>query len=234
MPFLNAPAFVVTAGAIASRTEGRLAAEQMLEFESIGTDAEFGLVQRRAGAEPLALLRFAEAPFEQIVAGLDAGFAGLGEAGTIDIRLRGREFVVTDSRYGLVWHSWTYEGETNPREVLERETRRLAFLHSKLLEDLAMGHKLLVFKRATPLAPDEIDRLMAAIGRYGSSHLLLGAGGGCDAWRGHCGTRATRADARLCRALRPRFRAPEDVATDSWMAMARTAHELWLDDQAPR
>ncbi len=34
----------------------------MLQFESLGQNCEFGLVQRRAGADPLGLLRFDSAP----------------------------------------------------------------------------------------------------------------------------------------------------------------------------
>ena len=33
--------------------------EMLLEFESLGDNCEFGLVQRHFGAEPISLLRFA-------------------------------------------------------------------------------------------------------------------------------------------------------------------------------
>ena len=46
--------------------------ELVLHFESIGDNCELGLVQRRAGAEPLGLLRFAGAPLRSFLRALAA------------------------------------------------------------------------------------------------------------------------------------------------------------------
>src|SRR5260221_3025006 len=59
----------------------------MMQFESLGENCEFGLVQRRCGAEPLGLLRFASAPLPVLLAGLRARFEGLGDPGEIDIQI---------------------------------------------------------------------------------------------------------------------------------------------------
>ena len=207
--------------------------ERLLEFESIGADAEFGLVQRRAEAEPLGLLRFAEASLDQVVAGLEAGFEGIGAPGAMEIRLRGREFMVADSRYGLLWQTGTSEGQANPQLVLERERQRLPFLRSKLLQDLQEGHKLLVFKRDMPLSHGEITRLLAAIAQHGPSELLLVQA----ADPAHPEGTAERARPGLIRGYVARF-APagnaDDIAVASWVAMARAAHRVWRGDQAPR
>ncbi len=203
-------------------------AERLLEFESLGADAEFGLVQRSAGAEPLALLRFAEAPIETLLAALASRFEGIGEPGNVAIELRGREFMVRDGRYGFLWHSWTYEGQANPRQVQERETRNLQFLRSKLVEDLQQGHKLLLYKRAAPLASAELDRLLTLLRGYGPTRLLVVE----EADATHPPGTAERVGAHLLRGRVSRFAPPDnatDIATRSWLRMARAAHRLWRD-----
>ncbi len=209
-------------------------AEQLLEFESLGLDPEFGLAQRKAGAEPLGLLRFAEAGFDTVIGALEAGFEGIAEPGNVGIALDerefvapgAREFIVTDRRHGLRWHSWTYEGRANPRQVQERETRQLDFLRSKLLQDLHGGHKLLVFKRDTPLDEAEIDRLRQALHPFGASHLLLAEAADAAHPAGMVETLAPG----LMRGRVARFAQAadrSDLALESWVAMARTAHRMW-------
>jgi hypothetical protein len=208
------------------RTRAQPLDEQMLEFESLGADAEFGLVQRQSGAEPLGLLRFAEVPLDRMLTALDADFAELGAPGTVEITLRGREFMLRESRYGMQWHSWTFEGQANPQQVLEREVQRLEFLRSKLLADLAEGHKLLVYKRAAPLTRNEVQGLLATIRRHGPSMLLLVQ----EADAAHADGTVAQAEPGLLRGYVSRFAAeasPEAVAVESWVAMAQEAHRIW-------
>src|ERR1041384_3955367 len=75
--------------------------ELMLRFESIGENCEFGLVQRRCGAEPLGLFRFASAPLPKLLAGLGARFEGLSHPDNLDVQLsqNGREYLVTDRKF---------------------------------------------------------------------------------------------------------------------------------------
>ena len=54
--------------------------ELVVHFESLGDNCELGLVQRRAGVEPLGLLRFAGVPLRNLVRGLNARFANIAEA----------------------------------------------------------------------------------------------------------------------------------------------------------
>jgi hypothetical protein len=77
-------------------------AKLMLGFESLGENCEFGLVQRRCGAEPLSLLRFASAPLPQLLAALHARFQGLGDAASIGVELspNGREYMIRDATFG--------------------------------------------------------------------------------------------------------------------------------------
>jgi hypothetical protein len=58
-------------------------------FESLGHDCEFGLLQRRVGAEPLDLLRFATMTLDRLVDGLRQGFEGVGEDVEVSCRRPG-------------------------------------------------------------------------------------------------------------------------------------------------
>jgi len=117
----------------------------MMRFESLGENCEFGLVQRRCGADPLGLFRFGSTPIEKLLEALEARLEGLGAPGRISIELsaNGREYMVNDHQFGLPYHAWVLAGEMTPDQVLQREMRRLPLLIRKLIEDLSNGAKIL-------------------------------------------------------------------------------------------
>ena len=164
----------LTAADIGALT-GSPAVQFMQRFESLGDNCEFGLVQRRCGAEPLGLLRFANLELRQLLNGLELRFEGLGERAGLEFWLSDgarREYVVRDRRYALVFHTFLYQGEISEDELLEKQSRRLGFLVRKLLQDLENGEKLFVCKRNIPLTESEILALHAALKRFGSNTLL--------------------------------------------------------------
>lgn len=59
----------------------------MLGFESLGDNCEFGLVQRRCGAEPLGLLRFSNIELGPLLRGLVAEFDELGARENLELTL---------------------------------------------------------------------------------------------------------------------------------------------------
>jgi hypothetical protein len=79
--------------------------ELMMCFESIGENCEFGLVQRRCGAEPLGLFRFASAPLPKLLAGLEARFEGLSDPDNLEVQLspNQREYMVHDRKFQLLY-----------------------------------------------------------------------------------------------------------------------------------
>jgi hypothetical protein len=147
----------------------------MLEFESLGQNCEFGLVQRQCKAEPLSLLRFSSTPLPQLLTALDQRFEGMGDVKSLDVHLspNGREYMVQDERFGFLYHAWVKAGEMTAAELQRRESRRLPFLIRKLLEDLEEGRKTFVFKGMSSLPEEEVYPLAAAIRRYGPNTLLL-------------------------------------------------------------
>jgi hypothetical protein len=160
---------------LSTEQRGSLSRDQlMMQFESLGENCEFGLAQRRCGAEPLGLLRFASAPLPNLLAGLKHQFAGLGDADQIEVRPSPdqSEYLVIDRRFGFLYHPWVLVGEAKPEDVLKREKTHLPFLRRKMLEDLKEGRKIFVYHGMRPLAEAVALRLLAAIRSYGPGTLL--------------------------------------------------------------
>ena len=96
-------------------TTGLTLQQLAMQFESLGENCEFGLVQRRCDSEPLGLLRFSSTFLRNLIRGLDGDFEGLGAAEEIEPRLEGggakKEYMIHEKRYGLVYHTFVYEGD---------------------------------------------------------------------------------------------------------------------------
>jgi hypothetical protein len=54
-----------------------------LGFENLGDNCEFGIVQRRCGAEPLGLFRFSSTQLKPLIAGIRNRFTGMAEHGNL-------------------------------------------------------------------------------------------------------------------------------------------------------
>jgi hypothetical protein len=146
-----------------------------LSFESLGENCEFGLFQRRCDAEPLGLLRFSSTFMRNLIRGIDSGFDGLGVIEDIDPRLEGgpvKEYMIHEKRYGLVYHTFVYEGQRSIWLMREQESARLKFLRRKFMEELEANDKIFVYKFNAPVAEEEILPLHMALNRYGDATLL--------------------------------------------------------------
>ncbi|PPQ37311.1 hypothetical protein [Rhodopila globiformis] len=159
----------------ATARTGLTVSDLALQFESLGENCEFGLFQRRCDSEPLGLLRFSSTFMRNLVRGIDSGFDGLGEAEAIDPHLEGgprKEFMIHEKRYGLVYHTFVYEGERSVWLMREQESARLKFLRRKFLEELEATDKIFVYKFNAPIGEEEILPLQMALNRYGDATLL--------------------------------------------------------------
>jgi hypothetical protein len=143
----------------------------LMSMESLGDNCEFGMLQRRFGAEPLGLLRFAGISLSNLIDAMSAGFEGVGDPGRMLIEvLSNGEYLIHDA-YGIAQHTFVYSHEL-PRERFEQQTaRRSAFLRNKLLEDLRRGAKLFVY-RINIITTAQARELHAAMCNYGRPHLL--------------------------------------------------------------
>lgn len=199
----------------------------MMRFESLGENCEFGLAQRRCGAEPLGLLRFASAPLEKLLAGLESRFEGMGEPDQVDVQVseNGSEYLVVDRRFGFLYHPWILAHEAEPEQVRQREATRLPFLRRKLLEDLEERQKIFVYHAMIPFGTADALRLFAAIGVYGPGSLL---------WvelanDGHRAGTVEQVRPALFKAYIDRFASSEnahDLSLDCWIEICRNACRL--------
>jgi hypothetical protein len=149
--------------------------EIALRFESLGENCEFGLFQRRCDAEPLGLLRFSSTFMRNLIRGIDNGFEGLGEIGDIEPRLEGaqrKEYMIHEKRFGLVYHTFVYEGQRSAWLMREQESARLKFLRRKFIEELELTEKIFVYKLNKGMSEEEILPLHMALNRYGGATLL--------------------------------------------------------------
>ena len=199
--------------------------ELMMHFESVGQNCEFGLVQRRCGAEPLGLLRFASSPLPVLMAALRARFEGLGEPGRLHVQASRDEYLVIDRRFGLLYHAWVKIGEADPEEILRREEKRLPFLRRKLIKDLEEGRKIFVYHGMEPLSRPLMLSLLLAVRAYGPTTLLWvelkndAHPAGTVEW-------VTRG---LLKGYMDRFAPVEnahDLSLDFWVVLCRNAYSL--------
>jgi hypothetical protein len=146
----------------------------MLKFESLGENCEFGLAQRRCGAEPLGLFRFSSAPLPKLLNAFRSKFKGMGGANSIAVQesSNGSEYMVLDKRFGFLFHAWVLVGERSPEEVKLREMRRIPFLVRKLTEEMMLGEKTFVYHGMETVTLDQARDLSAALREFGPATLL--------------------------------------------------------------
>jgi tetratricopeptide (TPR) repeat protein len=144
----------------------------LMGFESIGHDCEFGLVQRRFGAEPLGLLRFNAVEFPGLMAAIAQRFDRMGEPDVTElITLFSGEYFVRDRRWGLGMHTFMFRGQVDPDIIFPKICRRIAFLRGKLLADFAEGRKIFVFL-SPRLSLTELQMLHRELQSLGPVSLL--------------------------------------------------------------
>jgi hypothetical protein len=192
----------------------------MLEFESLGDNCEFGLVQRRAGVEPMGLFRFAFSRIDTLEAALRASFRGF-ENIEVSVRPDG-EIIFTPVGYSFTTHTWSTATDSDLSEHRARLSKRNVFLRERLLALLETGERIFVRKGSRR---DEIDRLHAALRSYGPNILLWVTGAN---YKHPPGTVEMIAPG-LLRGYVDRF-APYDQAADfsfeCWVSVCRAAFAL--------
>jgi len=151
--------------------------ELMMAFESLGSGCEFGDVQRRFGAEPLGLLRWAAVSPGDLAAAIRTGFDGIGspEAKELTIRDTGEREVywLHDRRLGIEMHTFVTADLVSPEQMLAESCRRLERLGRKLLDDLRSGEKIFVYKlEERNITDEEGAELHRALRGHGNAALL--------------------------------------------------------------
>ena len=206
--------------------------ELVMNFENIGENCEFGLVQRRCEAEPLGLLRFSSTPLRRLVNALNARFEDIGRPDLVEVRVspNGSEYMVLDKKFGFLYHPWVLMGEATPEEIHKRECRRLPFLARKLVEELETADKIFVYKGMRPLADKDVVRLLTATQEYGATTLL---------WvelqdAQHAAGTVEQIESNLYKGYIDRFAPGEnahDLSLEVWLTICRNAYKMWRIDR---
>ncbi len=160
---------------------GQSAYDLMMNFESLGHNCEFGIMQRHCGAEPLGLLRFVGIGLADLLRGLDCGFEGVGDKRWLSVYLHDaprREFMVCDTRHSITSHSFAFEDETTAERVRATQSRQLKFRHERFMEVLRTGEKLFVFQRPGRLLAAHMLPLLTQLRARGPNALLFVTEGG--------------------------------------------------------
>ena len=151
----------------------KLYANLAMRFESLGSNCEFGIVQRLAGAEPLGLLRWGTIGVDQLRRMLETRCGGVGASETMRLNLaEDGEYQLSDLRYFSL-HTLLYTGQTAEDKLYQRMQRRLHYLSKKLMDDLIAGEKIFVYRQHhAPILDTEIHALFESIRSYGPGRLL--------------------------------------------------------------
>jgi tetratricopeptide (TPR) repeat protein len=210
----------------------------VMQFESFGgrgLGCEFGIFQRDCGGEPLGLLRWADMPYDMLLATLRNRFEGVGSAERTELFVSavsgGRgEYCTTDRRGMMFMRTFVYEDQAPFEKMQVSAFNRLRFLTRKLIDDLEEGTKIFVFRLTDrDLTTREIDDLHAAMRAYGSNTLLYvrldddtHPNGTVEAVRP--GLLVGYMDRFKLSRTNQLSSAPP---TSSWLAICRNAYSLW-------
>jgi hypothetical protein len=144
--------------------------ELFMRFESLGSDCQFGFLQREFGAEPLGILRFGGISAANLVRALDNDLVELMEADDARFIPHPVDYQLEVPRAGFDIH--TLIVPEDPDAFLVQMRRRLRYLSRKLLEDLQDGEKIFVFK-SYDLTEEELVAVRRAVRRHGQGQLLF-------------------------------------------------------------
>ena len=148
----------------------------MLQFESLGTNCEFGLVQRACGAEPLGLLRFVGSKVQNLLTGLDFGFEGVDDPAQLSAYSTSGDdakWISVSDRYDLHRDSYQLASAMDESAFLAAESRKLAFERRRFQEILASGEKLFVYQRLESMVPAHVQPILNMLRSHGSNALLF-------------------------------------------------------------
>jgi hypothetical protein len=144
-------------------------------FESLGTDREFGLVQRKLGLEVLNLFRFCEGTPRDLTHALTDDLRAATNPDQITVELNDAdppEYVLAVPRYKLKWQMLADEDDTDRDSLRHTNAFVLSYLRRKFFEGLRAGRKIYVLKQKRPIPIGQAVAILMELNRCGHAILL--------------------------------------------------------------
>lgn len=203
-------------------------AERLGQFESLGDNCEFGLAQRSAGIEPLGLFRFTATPFASLMDGLMHEFAGLGDTDVITVDVRGevQEYILSENRWNLTYHTFVFAADMAPDRVIHREAQKLTLLKRRMLDDLRSSRRIYLVKHNAGLPEEEAVALFLLLNRFAPNRLLYVV----PATAEHAADTVREITPGLLCAHIERFApydAAADLSIDAWLSVCTKALDMF-------
>ncbi len=170
---------VPTVHGLVSRSSSAISdAEILASFESLGDSCEFATLQKIGGVDHLALFQWSAVPLGRLADLLDDELRGVDDPKHFRVRLEARahgpsEYMLDHDLLQSPMHTFLNDGELTEDRVLQRETRRLAVLRRKFLEDARAARRVYVYRSLAPRPMSEIFGLHQSLRRLGANRLLF-------------------------------------------------------------
>ncbi len=203
--------------------------EMLMRFEGLGDNCEFGLVQRRYGAEPLGLFRWTSTGIPALTISFETDMAGIGDPANTAVVRSGSEYLVRDRRYQFTMHTFVSAEQTDPDRFAAQQCKRLQFLTRKMREDLAEGEKIFVFKGRATLEEKAVRRLYASMRKHGPVRLMAVQ---LAAAENPAGTVRRLTEGLSLGYISHISGAPWSIAYRDWVALCQAACRLYDEDLA--
>jgi hypothetical protein len=213
------------------RVEDPAAQALVGQFESLGENCEFGLLQRRFQAEPLGLLRWTYTGPRTLITLLETKFRGFANLSNLALsRASWGEYFIKETAAHVTFHTYLTDCGSDESAFLRKQCVRLEWLRGKLLDDLQAGEKTFVYKVHHSGPPDVMQRIYDLLRGYGRNRLLC-----VRASEGQRpGTIETAPDGLMTGYL-SRVQPPEtggwNIAYDEWLSICHAAQ--FTDDDKP-
>ena len=150
----------------------------VMRFESCGDNCEFGLLQRKIGAERMALLRYAGvADVFALAEAIRNRFEGFAEGDGLHIHPFGPEWMAAIPAQRMNFHTGRIIADITEDRIRTEERRKLQFLAQKFIDDIEDGAKIFVYRtlrdgRGGPDGLKGMNELFDAMRAVGPARLL--------------------------------------------------------------
>jgi hypothetical protein len=206
-------------------------------FDSLGTNCEFGFVQRFFGGEPLDLFRFSLVSVAGLADAMESRLVELTKAENLSIDFdgditNGQPLLGVNIRsHGFRFHAGGLPRSMSFEDVTLLQLKKITFLTRKLLEDLADAERVFVCS-CEASAEADIRRLARAMRTFGPTNLLWVT----LAEPGKPGGTVEPVAEGLMRGYIDRFAARETiwaVSSPIWLRLCCEAYRIHIEQKGP-